>query len=94
LINLYFANFGTVIIMALITAVIGFLKRKSFVGWFVFGMIVPVISLISVVMVGSRVKRATSIICPYCMTENHPSATVCKSCTKDIPSSAVKLYLD
>lgn len=65
-------------------------KGYSRVGFTIFGLLVPLIALIVVLILqpSQQVQQQGLVKCPYCAEAIQPEARVCKHCGRDVSPAA------
>lgn len=74
------------ILSGLIAGVIAKAKNKSFLGWFVYGFFVPLISQIHVIFSKRNINMHNTKKCPYCSEIINEDAIICKHCGSKLDS--------
>ncbi|NLK00580.1 MAG: zinc ribbon domain-containing protein [Clostridia bacterium] len=65
-------------ILGIIPGMIARKKGRSFLGWYIYGVLLFIIALPHSLIMKSRYQ------CPYCMSNIDPKAVVCPKCARDI----------
>ncbi len=77
--RIYMIGFLFLLVIALLPAWIASEKGRSFVKWYIYGVLLWIIALLhSLLIKGSVIK------CPKCLSTIDEKATVCKYCTHKI----------
>jgi hypothetical protein len=71
-------GFVIAIFIGIIPAMIAKNKGKSFIGWYIYGVLLFIIALPHALLMKSAYQ------CPYCKSNIDPTATVCPKCARDI----------
>lgn len=71
-------GFLLALVIGFIPAMIAKKKGRSFLGWYIYGVLLFIIALPHSLIMKSK------YLCPYCKSNIDPEATVCPKCARDI----------
>lgn len=75
-------------VIGIIPAMIAKKKGRSFLGWYIYGVLLFIIALPHSLIISSNYQ------CPHCRSNIDPAATVCAKCARNIRGQLMEVSKD